>query len=86
MQALNESKRESEDKKSIKKGISPIKHLCGYVSWSQRGPGPSEEVGLLWECAARVSDDDVSSVVSSTDALLEGLILHQLRQETCTHV
>lgn len=71
------------DKKSIKKGITPIKHLCGYVSWSPSGP--SVEVRLPWECAARLSNDDVSSVVSGTDALLEVLILHQLRQETCTN-
>lgn len=77
------NKRGTEDSQ-LKKGINPIKHLGDHIFRSLSGP--SLEVRLFWECAARLANNDVSSVVSSTDALLKGLILYQLRQETCTHM
>lgn len=79
-----ERKEEQKIKSQLKKGINPIKHLGGHIFRSLSGP--SVEVGLFWECAARMVNNDVSSVVSSTDALIKGLILYQLRQETCTHM
>lgn len=79
-----ERKEEQKIKSQLKKGISPIKHWGGRIFRSLSGP--SVEVWLFWECAARVANNDVSSVVSSADALLKGLILYQLRQETCTHM
>lgn len=85
--AGSEQERKEEQKikkKLIKKGISPIKHSDGRIFRSLSSP--SVEVWLFWECAACMANNDVSSVVSSADALLKGLILYQLRQETCTHM
>lgn len=79
-----ERKEEQKIKSQLKKGISPIKHSGGRIFRSLSGP--SVEVWLFWECAARMANNDVSSVVSSADTLLKGLILYQLRQETCTHM
>lgn len=79
-----ERKEEQKIKSQLKKGISPIKHSGGRIFRSLSGP--SVEVWLFWECATRVANNDVSSVVSSADALLKGLILYQLGQETCTHM
>ena len=39
------------------------------------------KVGLLRECASRPLDDNVSSIISSTDAFFNGLVLHELRQK-----
>jgi len=41
------------------------------------------EGGLLGEGAADPLDDDVGRVVARPDALLQGLLQHQLGQEAC---
>lgn len=41
------------------------------------------EIGFLGESAADSPDDDISGVVTSSDTLLQRLLLNQLRQESC---
>lgn len=53
-----------------------------HVKWGAH-PWTSMEVGLLGEGAAHTLDDHIGCVVACPDALLQGLLQHQLRQEAC---
>lgn len=42
----------------------------------------SVKVWLLWEGASNPSDDDIGGVVSSSDTLLQHMLLDQCREES----
>lgn len=56
--------------------------LCPCVLCVWLPAGLSVEVRLLWKSAASSLNDHTCSIVAGTDALSQGLVRHQLGQET----